>query len=477
MEQGGETRLVFNHDSIGIHINRNCSRFLSGAVMNRKIYFLLLLAFSPFGLAQTYPGTDLYIVNPGPDEDHYVGFCTNAYDPSDPDCHQETMDEATQDGLDHQYQDYLQGIYWDLDPVHSEAVGCDPEDPFCQSGYNYFYRLFAAHCPEGQEVWGANPSFCVPDYGSGNGVLHCPTAYAPYAGTCYPDITYSECEAYAASANSTQFGLVIYPAVDGNNPPASYCDVALNEDTGGGGDGSFDDSNIVSGLSDVENSVNSVTAAVQNADSNNVSELQDVNAELDNISSLLDDSLDLATAAPDCSAPPSCSGDAIQCAMLEQSWYVMCNSSDSQDQGVESLQFDCSSGFLCTGDPYECAVLQTHYNNNCASFDSSDQSTLAGLLSGIGLESVDDVLADAQANDGYVFDETVDLTQFDWTGITVNTTQACPNAPSIDMGTLGTVTVPFDALCTILRWVGYFVRISASLVAFTMTFTAVRNDI
>jgi len=75
-----------------------------------------------------------------------------------------------------------------------------------------------------------------------------------------------------------------------------------------------------------------------------------------------DDDIEGDTSGGDsCSTPPVCSHDAIQCAILRDTWKNRCNT----DKEVGDIN-DCSRpDYTCKGDPIACAVLRIQRNEYC----------------------------------------------------------------------------------------------------------------
>lgn len=66
-----------------------------------------------------------------------------------------------------------------------------------------------------------------------------------------------------------------------------------------------------------------------------------------------DEGDNIASGGGDCNAPPTCSGDGIQCAQLYQQWRTRCALESS---GVDAGG-SCASPYVCSGDPVQCAQL------------------------------------------------------------------------------------------------------------------------
>lgn len=201
--------------------------------------------------------------------------------------------ESQREGLQPTYDDptldyYTLGVdsWWDNDFLTGDS-------------YHVAVTKTASHCPSFAEQWTLHPEVCTPVAGGtyDNGLL-CPDNFAAYSGTCYPDVSYSECETYATSHGSSNFGLITYPNEAGN-PSAVYCEVSTDTGGGGGGSGDFDDTNIVAGLNSVNSSVQSVESAIQTADTNNTDALGDLLTELESNSDLTQELIDLEQAEAD----------------------------------------------------------------------------------------------------------------------------------------------------------------------------------
>lgn len=108
-------------------------------------------------------------------------------------------------------------------------------------------------------------------------------------------------------------------------------------------------------------------------------------------------------ASGNCNAPPACSGDGIQCAILKQNWHTMCqakqiadllaqqNNQPDQPQGSGSVSggSDCSSAPQCNNDALfnsavECAILLQTWYSRCEKPATGDNDDGTGEGNGEG---------------------------------------------------------------------------------------------
>lgn len=178
---------------------------------------------------------------------------------------------------------------------------------------------------------------------------------------------------------------------------------------------------------------------------------------------------DSGSASGDCDTPPSSSGDAQLAAIHLQLWNNRC-------MEQTSTSGDCDSSFTCDGNFFECEVLKRNHEFDCAEMDAEDvESLVEGLATERGLVTTNDLDAAATAS-GINFDEELDITDMVSPLESVPTSSGtCPGDISIALGSLGTIPVPLSELCTLFTWIGYLVRLSASVVAFRMLFSTIQG--
>lgn len=184
-----------------------------------------------------------------------------------------------------------------------------------------------------------------------------------------------------------------------------------------------------------------------------------------------EDPIGRASLSGNCSAAPSCSGDAIQCQILNQEWRASCSLDDSVSD------YDCTVPVDCTGDPINCEILKLDQSRSCELADSTQASTqINGVFAAEGLVDVDTVEADLIAS-GYERDKEIDLSDslVDLNSIPT-TSGTCPADISISLGgNFGDIQIDLAQFCTFLTWIGYLVRLAAAIFAFNMIFNTIRE--
>lgn len=73
-----------------------------------------------------------------------------------------------------------------------------------------------------------------------------------------------------------------------------------------------------------------------------------------------------ASGGTNCGTPPSCNGDPINCAILNQTWLDRCKANHFVQAG------NCSQAFQCEGDPISCAALKIEHNKLCDGNDGGE---------------------------------------------------------------------------------------------------------
>ncbi|UVW34277.1 hypothetical protein NYF23_09620 [SAR92 clade bacterium H455] len=173
-----------------------------------------------------------------------------------------------------------------------------------------------------------------------------------------------------------------------------------------------------------------------------------------------------------CAEPPACSHsiDPVQCAILHQQWSTRCHAG-------ELAVANCDAPLECRGNPIQCASLNIQRAQACEEADTAAiTSAVDSQYSSQGLTSVFDMESDAVAN-GYELEKNVDLaSSFDELQALPVTSGVCPADITIEMGgSFGDVVIDLSQFCILLTWVGYLVRLAASLIAFNMIFATIRQ--
>ncbi|MGE8288533.1 MAG: hypothetical protein ACN6RG_11260, partial [Stenotrophomonas sp.] len=86
-----------------------------------------------------------------------------------------------------------------------------------------------------------------------------------------------------------------------------------------------------------------------------------------------------ASGGGDCKAPPSCSGDGIQCNQLYQLWRARC-AVEGQGGSIVGTPGDCSGSYICQGDSIACAQLAVQRQQLCGTGggDGDGNGTVTG---------------------------------------------------------------------------------------------------
>lgn len=184
-----------------------------------------------------------------------------------------------------------------------------------------------------------------------------------------------------------------------------------------------------------------------------------------------EDPVSSASLSGNCSAAPSCSGDAIQCQILNQQWRASCSLDDTVSD------YDCTMPVECSGDPINCEILKFNQSRACELADSTQATNqINGAMSAAGLVDVDTVEAELLAN-GYERDREIDLSGslVDLNSIPT-TSGTCPADISISLGgNFGDIQIDLAQFCTFFTWIGYLVRLAAAILAFNMIFNTIRE--
>jgi len=79
-----------------------------------------------------------------------------------------------------------------------------------------------------------------------------------------------------------------------------------------------------------------------------------------------------------CDSPIACSGDAIQCALLHQTWELKCRIPDPAEASISDIN-SCDSGtpFTCEGGVFECAALANQHTKYCEGSAQSLEQLMA----------------------------------------------------------------------------------------------------
>lgn len=167
----------------------------------------------------------------------------------------------------------------------------------------------------------------------------------------------------------------------------------------------------------------------------------------------------------DCKVTPNCGdADAVECAILRQSWVTSCNAV----QKASSIT-DCNQNFVCENDPVQCALAAMHRKNLCETNANQVYTDISNELENLGLSKVDDF------TDDDIFEER------DFAALTGNfldgDTRAGSCPPDIQLNLFGnTITVSLSLLCIFGGYVRAFLLVSASIIGLRMFFNAFVNN-
>lgn len=171
-------------------------------------------------------------------------------------------------------------------------------------------------------------------------------------------------------------------------------------------------------------------------------------------SSTIDDSdseKSRVTGGQSCNDSYVCSGDAVQCASLAELHAIRCASEIDGDLPDQQPNTD----FI---DDYDFAGLNSE-------FSSGVDSTLTSLPSKY------DTLANKYGGDSDLVTN-VDLSEFVFDDVQL-VTGSCPASFDFELGAFGVVAFDMTPFCTLLGYISYLVRLSASLFALRLTFATV----
>lgn len=171
-----------------------------------------------------------------------------------------------------------------------------------------------------------------------------------------------------------------------------------------------------------------------------------------------------ASGGATCDAPPSCNGDAIQCAILKQQWLTRCDKNSSYTDS------DCLSQPQCQGDVLLCAGLINEWQNRC-SLKRADYD-LEQEFKSRGFKTAEEIKAD-----GGIFGQgtETDLESMADGVFASRSTVAgsCPQPISFDAGSFGSYEISLQSFCTLAEQVYWLVLLSGYLVAAFTIFRAV----
>ena len=124
-----------------------------------------------------------------------------------------------------------------------------------------------------------------------------------------------------------------------------------------------------------------------------------------------------------------------------------------ESEGSASASADCNDPPTCSGDAVQCALLRQEFNTGCQDIPGESQ-----LLADLGLTGLDDP-STALGSDSFDLSDDLDLSGFGSGG-------ACVAAiPIILGGIFGTVDVDISLWCGLFEMIGLLMLISASVIS------------
>lgn len=195
------------------------------------------------------------------------------------------------------------------------------------------------------------------------------------------------------------------------------------------------------------------------------------------------------------------------CELLDQVWVcsdfelvdsTISESSDSERSSVFGGE-SCSSNYVCNGDAIQCAHLTELHRLRCSS--NNDDSELPPLISGEdvdtsaldnfdfdGLESeiesgvttslalVDsgfNILTNKYGGESSSLVTDIDLSDFSFVDDVELVSGSCPESFVFDLGAFGEIPFNMAPFCTLLGYISFLVRLSASVLALRLTFKTI----
>ncbi|WP_269618475.1 hypothetical protein [Zhongshania sp. BJYM1] len=167
----------------------------------------------------------------------------------------------------------------------------------------------------------------------------------------------------------------------------------------------------------------------------------------------------------DCKVTPECGdADAIECAILRQSWVTSCDA--VKTAGDIS---DCNTQFKCENDPVQCAIAKMHRDNICALTQEKVTSDMETAFQNLGFSKVEDFTDDDifTERDGNAI--VGDFLNAD------SRSGSCP--PDLVIPIMGNqIAVPMTIICQYGGYVRVFILISASFLGLMMFYRSFVNS-
>lgn len=173
-----------------------------------------------------------------------------------------------------------------------------------------------------------------------------------------------------------------------------------------------------------------------------------------------------ASGGNSCDAAPSCSGDAIQCAILQQQWLTRCGTDNSYSES------SCSVEPSCSGDALTCESLINEWEYQCSL--ASSESDAEGYFESAGFKTADDYAAE-----GGVFGsgDEEDISTVTSSVLSSRSTivGSCPAPKTVNAAPFGQFEVEFTPFCDLADMIYWVVMMSAYLTATFIIFRSITN--
>ena len=125
---------------------------------------------------------------------------------------------------------------------------------------------------------------------------------------------------------------------------------------------------------------------------------------------------------------------------------------EPESVGSASVGGSCDVQPTCTGEPIQCAILQQQWLTGC-----QDVGTESDILADTGLSGLEDPET-GLGSDSFDFGSSLD--DSGWLG-----TRTCDIDIPLDVGFLGAVTIPLSSWCGLIGFIGLLLQVSAGLIS------------
>lgn len=158
-----------------------------------------------------------------------------------------------------------------------------------------------------------------------------------------------------------------------------------------------------------------------------------------------------------CGNPYVCTGDAIQCASLSELHRIRCSSND-----------DIEAPPSVTVDDIDTSALDGF------DFDGLESDIESGVNSSLtDIESRFGTLANKYGGESSSLVSDIDLTNYSFINDVELVSGSCPESFVFDLGAFGEIPFNMTPFCTLLGYIGFLVRLSASVLAVRLTFNTI----